>query len=154
MAKSKASAKSKQNEVPPVTLADRLRELLGILLFGFASFVLIAISSFGLRLPDGTLPERGNLCGETGYELAQRALFWFGDASYLGVVILFLWSLGLVARRPTVIGPFRLLWLGLFLFASAALLSHTSDAVALRIPDRGGLVGGVGRCQRYFRASF
>ena len=137
----KSRRKGAKNESVEVTLADRVRELLGILLFGFAAFLLIAIASFRLEDPEGILPDRGNLCGETGYALAHRALFWFGDASYLGVVILFLWSLALVARRPMVVGPFRLLWLGLFLFSSAALMSHLSTATALLIPDRGGLVG-------------
>jgi len=134
-------AKRVQPALPGSERSHLYRELAGVVLFALCVFVLLACSSFADQDSGGALPSSANLCGQTGYLLARAALEWFGYAAYLGLFILFTWSLALIARRPLSVGPFRLVWFGMFLYSMAALLSHFSSSQAMRMPDAGGLVG-------------
>ena len=119
-----------------------LREIAGIVLFVVAAFFLLSFTSFVDVKPGST--ETGgaaNLCGDAGYEVARVGLFWFGYGAYLGVFILFTWALALIGRRSLELGPFRLMWFGIFLFCASGLMSHFGTGGAARIPDPGGLVG-------------
>ncbi len=132
-------AATRKNE--RVTLGSIPREIVGVVLFILAAFLLVSFASYAERGTGGSTASTSNLCGSAGYAAARIGLFWFGYAAYLGVVIVFTWSLALIARRPLLLSPFRLLWFGMFLFCSAALLSHFGVPDSMRIPDPGGLVG-------------
>ncbi|MFH0943836.1 MAG: DNA translocase FtsK 4TM domain-containing protein, partial [Planctomycetota bacterium] len=134
-------AKKADQSLPGSERGTLYRELAGVVLFAVSVFLLVSFTSYADRETTIVRGASANLCGESGYILARAGLYWFGYAAYLGLFILFTWSLALIGRRPLSLGPFRLVWFGLFLYSMAALLSHFSDATALRMPDAGGLVG-------------
>ncbi len=134
-------AKAARQSLPGGSFSNLRRELAGFGLFALAAFLMIALASFSDPDLDGIYAPTANLCGETGRSLARVALHWFGFGAYLGIFMLFAWSLALIGRRPLAIGPFRLLWFGGFVFSGAALLSSFGSPVSARLPDRGGLVG-------------
>ena len=133
-------AKKADQSLPGSARVTLYRELAGVVLFAVSVFLLVAFSSYSDKGSTSASRLSSNLCGDSGYVLAKTGIFWFGYAAYLGLFILFTWSLALIGRRPLSLGPFRLAWFGLFLYSMAALLSHFSDATALRMPDAGGLV--------------
>ncbi|MBI4882298.1 MAG: DNA translocase FtsK 4TM domain-containing protein [Planctomycetes bacterium] len=134
-------AKAARQTLPGSSFSILRRELAGFGLFTLAAFLMIALASFSDPGLDGIYAPTANLCGETGRGLARVALHWFGFGAYLGIFMLFAWSLALIGRRTLPIGPFRLLWFGGFVFSASALLSSLGSSLSARLPDRGGLVG-------------
>lgn len=135
-------ASANQESLPGAFKQVILREIAGVFLFVVAAFLLLSFTSFvdtGAGQGDGG--GGANLCGAAGFAVARVGLFWFGYGAYLGVFILFTWSLALIGRRTLEVGPFRLLWFGIFLFCASGLMSHFGTGSPLRIPDPGGLVG-------------
>ena len=143
-----AMASGKRDRLPGEATGWILREIAGIVLFVVAAFLLLSFTSFVDVAPGSGAGAEGadgggaaNLCGQAGFDVARVGLFWFGYGAYLGVFILFTWSLALIGRRSLELGPFRLMWFGIFVFCASGLMSHFGSGAAARIPDPGGLVG-------------
>ncbi len=134
-------ASSNRQMLPGAEKRVVLREIAGIVLFVLAAFLLLSFTSFVDRGEGRETGPAANLCGAAGFEVARVGLFWFGYGAYLGVFILFTWSLALIGRRGLEVGPFRLLWFGVFLYCASGLMSHFGTGSTYRIPDPGGLVG-------------
>ncbi len=122
-------------------LQDKAREVLGYVLFGLSTFLLLACASFAEPSPGKTLAWYSNNCGDAGFRAARWCLYTFGFGAYLGIFTLYVWSLALIARRALTIGPFRLAWFCSFLFSISAMLAHFQFVGTVRLPDDGGVVG-------------
>lgn len=134
-----AKATSSAQMAPSV--ADRVREICGYLVFASATFLLIACASYVDRESADAVSGLANRCGDTGYLVARSGLFAFGYGVYLGIFTLFVWAIALVSGRSIRVNPFRMLWLGLFLFSASAFVSDIGFAPTKDLPDAGGLVG-------------
>jgi DNA segregation ATPase FtsK/SpoIIIE-like protein len=131
---------SKTAPLPP-TFGDRLREIGGYLVVAAAAFLLIACLSFVDRDSPAALTGLANRCGDAGYVAARTSLYWFGVGTYLALFTLVVWGVALIGGRVLRVGPFRILWLGTFLFSAAALVSDLGLSRSVALPDAGGLVG-------------
>lgn len=110
--------------------AERLREVLSLLLLGATLFVALACLSAG----------RGNnLCGPTGERVAVALLSTFGQASWLLVLCLGSWGLSLFTRGATPSMGLRISGLLLCLVATSGLLAHLFSEVPGRWPPGGAL---------------
>src|SRR6185436_6637288 len=134
-------ARSNSSAPAAPTVADRVREVCGYVVFAAATFLVIACASYVDRDSPGATDGLANRCGATGYLVAREVLFDFGYGIYLGIFTLFVWGIALVGGRSIRVNPFRLLWLGFFLFSASALVSHLELTGTTTLPDPGGLVG-------------
>jgi S-DNA-T family DNA segregation ATPase FtsK/SpoIIIE len=101
--------------------AERLREIKGLLLFGFAVWLGLSLGSFYAPYKD-PLARGWNWGGQAGYYLADATHLAVGLGAYLAVLLCLAWSAILVGGRGMSLAGLRFFGGVLFVFSSALLL--------------------------------
>ncbi|MBM4059678.1 MAG: DNA translocase FtsK [Planctomycetes bacterium] len=118
-------------DVPAPGMSERTREVVALLLCGFALYALLCLGTFRLAAFDGTIPSGGlqNLGGAVGYYLACGFVRALGYAGWAPFVLLFGGSIALLVGRPLERAVVKVLGATVFA-AMLAILFAGADGLA------------------------